>query len=178
MQPTPIFISQLGLQHIQKQKNSKRVGYKILKFCLYYNRMTRYLTRRAFCVTNTVFVSIKQTTVSALSTVLSSEITLYVRKCIIINYKLWVIHLHDDYFYIPFCSLILQKLTLHSKIAQKSLNYKCFLKVLVPKLRQQDCLDKLVVQVTNTEPAVLGRIFLNVAILGHLPVWYSFEQQQ
>ena len=37
MKPTPIFISHLGLQHIQKQKNSKRVGYID---CLYYNRMT------------------------------------------------------------------------------------------------------------------------------------------
>ena len=27
MKPTPIFISHLGLKHIQKQKNSKRVGY-------------------------------------------------------------------------------------------------------------------------------------------------------
>ena len=43
MKPMPIFISHLGLQHIQKQKNSKRVGYKILKFCLYYNRMTQRL---------------------------------------------------------------------------------------------------------------------------------------
>ena len=41
MKPTLIFISHLGLQHIQKQKNSKRVGYKILKFCLHYNRMTQ-----------------------------------------------------------------------------------------------------------------------------------------
>ena len=37
MKPTLIFISHLGLQHIQKQKNSKRVGYIE---CLYYNRMT------------------------------------------------------------------------------------------------------------------------------------------
>ena len=41
MKPILIFISHLGLQHIQKQKNSKRVGNKILKFCLYYNRMTQ-----------------------------------------------------------------------------------------------------------------------------------------
>ena len=40
IKPTLIVISHLGLQHIQKQENSKRVGYKILKFCLHYNRMT------------------------------------------------------------------------------------------------------------------------------------------
>ena len=32
--------SHLELQYIQKQKNSKRVGYKISKFCLDYNKMT------------------------------------------------------------------------------------------------------------------------------------------
>ena len=48
MKPTLIFISHLGLQHIQKQKNSKRVGYKILKFCLYYNRMTHKLFSKRF----------------------------------------------------------------------------------------------------------------------------------
>ena len=37
MKPTPIFISHLGLQHTQKQKNSKKLGYID---CLYYNRMT------------------------------------------------------------------------------------------------------------------------------------------
>ena len=40
MKPTLIFISHSGLQHIQKQKNSKRVGYID---CLYYNRMTHYV---------------------------------------------------------------------------------------------------------------------------------------
>ena len=52
MKPTPIFISHLGLQHIQKQKNFKRVGYKILKFCLHYNRMT--LKRTGLDKTNSV----------------------------------------------------------------------------------------------------------------------------
>ena len=37
MKSTLTFTSHLGLQHIQKQKNSKRVGYKISKFCRYYN---------------------------------------------------------------------------------------------------------------------------------------------
>ena len=36
MKPTLIFISHLGLQHIEKQKNSNKVGYMD---CLYYNRM-------------------------------------------------------------------------------------------------------------------------------------------
>ena len=40
MQPTLIFISHLGLQHSQKPKNSKRVGYID---CVYYNRMTLML---------------------------------------------------------------------------------------------------------------------------------------
>ena len=50
MKPTLIFISHIRLQYIQKQKNSKRVGYKISKFYPYYNRMTQLADApRGYC---------------------------------------------------------------------------------------------------------------------------------